>query len=42
MFEMGQRAMEMALTLIRAPRARVADVTIQGELIVRASTRAKV
>lgn len=39
MFEMGKRAMEMALTLMNAPRARVEDVIIQGELIARASVR---
>jgi DNA-binding LacI/PurR family transcriptional regulator len=41
MFEMGRRAMEIALTLMNDPRARVDDVIIQGELIARASTRAR-
>jgi DNA-binding LacI/PurR family transcriptional regulator len=40
MFEMGRRAMENALTLMNDPHARVEDVSIQGDLIVRASTRA--
>ncbi|MCX7840679.1 MAG: substrate-binding domain-containing protein, partial [Anaerolineae bacterium] len=39
MFEMGQAAMQMALTLIKDPRAAVEDMIIQGQLIVRESTR---
>jgi len=39
MFEMGQSAMQMALTLVQNPRAAVQDLLIQGELIVRESTR---
>lgn len=38
MFEMGQRATQMVLTLIRQPRTHIEDVLIQGELIVRGST----
>ncbi|MBM3128785.1 MAG: LacI family transcriptional regulator [Chloroflexi bacterium] len=41
MFEMGKRALQMALTLMRDSRAQVADVVIQGELIARASTRVR-
>lgn len=39
MFEMGQSAMQMALTLIKDPRAPIEDMIIQGKLIVRESTR---
>lgn len=41
MFEMGQRATQMALALIEDDRARVPNVVIQGKLIVRESTRKK-
>jgi DNA-binding LacI/PurR family transcriptional regulator len=36
--EMGQRAMRIALTLMNDPDVQVADVVIQGELMVREST----
>jgi len=39
MFEMGQSAMQMALTLIQDPNAAIKDILIQGKLIVRESTR---
>ena len=38
MFEMGQSAMQMALTLIQDPNAAIKDILIQGKLIVREST----
>lgn len=37
-FEMGQRAMQMAFTLMNTPKAKVENVVIQGELIVRESS----
>lgn len=38
MFELGQRAADMALKLINDEKAKVPNVVIQGELIVREST----
>ncbi len=38
MFEMGKRATQMALTLMRDPAIPVPDVIIPGELITRASS----
>ena len=38
MFEMGQRAMEIALKLMNDPDAKVPNVIIQSTLVVREST----
>jgi DNA-binding LacI/PurR family transcriptional regulator len=38
MIEMGQRAMEMALTLMKDDKAQIQNQVIAGELVLRAST----